>query len=169
MAGRGDDVPPPGNYEQSATSATHIDYLVRGMKLEKDHFVVLTGRLPNFPDTRKGARRLEAAEARYWSITGYHVPMGAEFLEAFLGGQQPGITSQSVMDDEVVIDGQRDYVIVFSRDNERPSNASRENGVTWVDWGFSGEISWTLRWLSVGPEWKAPFAPTPQNLGSRAD
>jgi hypothetical protein len=41
--------------------------------------------------------------------------------------------------------------------------------VTWVDWGPSAEISWTLRWLTVGPEWTAPNAPTPQKLGTKTD
>lgn len=169
VAARGDDVPAPGDYDQSATSATHIDYLVRGMALERDHLVALSGTLPTFPDTRNGARRMTKAEARYWSITGYHVPRGFDFLGALFSGDPQGLASQSIMDDEVLIDSNRRYVIVFSRDNERPRNATEINGVTWVDWGASAEISWTLRWLSVGPEWKADFAPTPENIGSRSD
>lgn len=169
VAGRGDDQPAPGNYEQSATSATHIDYLVRGMNLERDRVVVLTGKLPTFPDTRIGADRMAAAQMRYWSITGYHVPRGFDFLKALFSDDPQGLASQSIMDDEVVLDQNRHYAIVFSRDNERPRNATEANGVNWVDWGASAEISWTLRWLSVGPEWKADFAPTPQHIGSRAD
>lgn len=169
VAARGDDAPPPGDYDQSATSATHIDYLVRGMALERDHVAVLIGKLSTFPDTRGGARRMVRAEARYWSITGYHVPRGFDFLSALLSGDPQGLASQSIMDDEVLIDSQRRFMIVFSRDDERPRNATAANGVTWVDWGASAEISWTLRWLSVGPEWKADFAPSPENLGARSD
>lgn len=169
VGGRGDGLAPPNDYEQSATSATHIDYLVRSMSLERDHVVVLTGRMPTFPDTRDGATRMQRAQMRYWSITGYHVPSGTEFISALTGGQPAGLAVQSVMDDEVVLDGNRDYVIVLSRDGERPDNARPEAGVTWVDWGPSGEVNWTLRWMSVGPEWKAPFAPTPAHIGSRSD
>ena len=169
VAGRGDHVPAPGNYEQSATSATHIDYLVRGMNLERDHVVVMSGRLPTFPDTRDGSRTLTRADVRYWSITGYHVPRGLDFLGAVMGAQPPGVTVHSVMDDEVVLDRDRNYVIVFSRDNEKPSNALASNGATWVDWGASAEISWTLRWLTVGPDWRAPYGPIPQHIGDRAD
>lgn len=169
VAGRGDTIPAPGNYDQSATSATHIDYLVRGMNLERNHVVIMTGKLPTFPQTRDGQARMEAAQARYWSITGYHVPRGFDFVPAALGLTTSGLASQSIMDDEVIIDEQRNYVIVFSRDNERPSNATAVNRVNWVDWGASAEISWTFRWMSIAPEWRAPFAPTPQNLGSRSD
>lgn len=169
VAARGDEMPAPGNYEQSATSATHIDYLVRGMALERNHLVALTGKLPTFPDTRNGARRMEAAEMRYWSLTGYHVPRGFDFLAALFSSDPQGLASQSIMDDEVLIDGDRHYLIVLSRDTERPRNATAANRVSWVDWGASGEISWTLRWLSVGPEWKADFAPSPENIGSSSD
>lgn len=112
---------------------------------------------------------MRRAQARYWSITGYHVPRGLDFIGAALGNGTIGLTSQSIMDDEVVIDGARNYAIVFSRDGERPNNATAQNGISWVDWGASAEISWTLRWMSIGPEWTTARAPRPDNLGDRSD
>ena len=38
-----------------------------------------------------------------------------------------------------------------------------------MDWGPSAHVSWTLRWLTVGPEWTDANAPTPQHLGRKGD
>jgi hypothetical protein len=168
VAGRGFDLAAPNNYEQSATSATYIDYLVRGMALGKDKVVVLTGKLPTFPTTRNGDKVMQAGQMRYWSLVGYEVPDGWEVLKTLLGSTRPiGIVTQMVMDEDIVLDRDRRYVIVLSRGGERPRNATAQNGVTWVDWGPSSEVSWTLRWLTVGPEWTHDSAPTPQKLDSR--
>jgi hypothetical protein len=170
VAGRGYDLPPPNNYEQSATSATNVDYLVRGMALGKDKVVVLTCKLPTFPATRDGQPVMRGAQMRYWSLTGYEVPDGWSVLRTLFGSQRPiGVAAHAVMDEDMVLDAERRYVIVLSRAQDRPANATAANGVTWVDWGPSAEISWTLRWLTVGPEWTAPNAPTPQKLGTRTD
>jgi hypothetical protein len=170
VAARGYDLPAPNNYEQSATSATYIDYLVRGMALGADKVVVLTGKLPTFPATRGGDAVMRGADMRYWSLTGYEVPDGWSLLRTLFGSQRPiGLAAHAVMDEDIVLDRDRRYVIVLSRAKERPANANAANGVTWVDWGPSSEISWTLRWLTVGPEWQGANAPTPQKLGTRAD
>jgi hypothetical protein len=144
--------------------------LVRGMALGRDKVVVLTGKLPTFPATRGGDAVMNGGEMRYWSLTGYEVPDGWGLLRTLFGSQRPiGVAAHAVMDEDIVLDRDRRYVIVLSRANERPANANVANGVTWIDWGPSSEISWTLRWLTVGPEWKGTNAPTPQKLGTRAD
>jgi hypothetical protein len=168
VAGRGSDLPPPNNYEQSATSATYIDYLVRGMSCERDHVVVLTGKLPTFPDTARGGP-MTAAQMRYWSIVGYAVAEGWDFLDSLKPNAIFGAATHVVRDDEIVLDRQRNYVIALSRPNDRPANATANNGVTWRDWGPAGKISWTLRWLTVGPEWKGRMTPSPELLGRRAE
>jgi hypothetical protein len=170
VAARGYEMSPPNNYEQSATSATYVDYLVRGMALGKDKVVVLTGKLPTFPATRGGNATMDAGEMRYWSLTGYEVPDGWGVLRTLFGSQRPiGIAAHAVMDEDIVLDKDRRYVIALSRASDKPTNATAANGVTWVDWGPSSEISWTLRWLTVGPEWTSTNAPTPQKLGTKAD
>ncbi len=170
VAGRGLDMTPPNNYEQSATSATYVDYLSRGMSLGKDGVAVLSGKLPTFPATRNGEPVMRGGKMRYWSITGYEVPDGWSMPRTVLGSQRPiGLAAHAVMDEDIVLDGERRYLIVLSRAQDRPANATAANGVTWIDWGPSAEISWTLRWLTVGPEWTAANAPTPSKLGSRAD
>jgi hypothetical protein len=171
VAGRGADLVPPNNYEQSATSATYVDYLGRGMALSKGQVAVLTGKLPTFPLTYEGEPSMRAAQMRYWSIVGYEIPQGWDFAKAMMGAQvRPGgLAVHEVFDEEMVLDAQRRYVIVLSRPEDRPRNAGVRDGVTWVNWGPAGSVAWTLRWLTVGPEWTGPMAPTPQNLGWRVD
>lgn len=169
VAGRGSELPAPSDYEQSATSATYVDYLVRGMCLGANRVVALTGRLPTIPRTRNGVPRMTAAQARYWSLVGYAVPSGWDFVKAFDKNAVIGSAVHAVMDEELVLDGERRYLIVLSRPADRPRNATAANGVTWVDWGPSAHISWTLRWLTVGPEWTDAKAPTPQHIGRKGD
>ena len=64
------------------------------------------------------------------------------------------------MDDEIVLDEKRRYIIVLSRSFERPRNATAANGVTWIEWGPTSTAQWSLRWMSVHPEWHFPLAPT---------
>jgi hypothetical protein len=168
VSARGSDLAPPNNYEQSSTSATYIDYLVRGMSCGPGKVVVLTGRLPTFPDTAKGGP-MTKAQMRYWSMVGYAVPEGLDFLGALSADAVQGVATHAVRDDELVLDDRRDYVIALSRPEDRPANAVAQAGVTWVDWGPAGKISWTNRWLSVGPEWKGSMIPTPEKLGRRGE
>jgi hypothetical protein len=157
VTSRGEDQAPPGNYEPSASTCTYINYLGRGMNLGWGKIAVLTGKLPTFPNTRNGASTMSAAQMRYWSLTGY---------DANFDPNQKliGVAVTSVMDDEIVLDDQRRYTIVYSRPEDRPANATAKSGVTWVNWGPTATHSWTLRWMSVAPEWNMPIAPNEVNL-----
>lgn len=156
VTGRGEDQPPPANYEVHATGCTYINYLVRGMSVGKGKVAVLTGKLPTYPKTRNGEPVMERAECRYWSITSYD--------SSFPFAKVPGCAMTSVMDDEVVTDADGRYVIVYSRREDRPRNARPENGVTWLEWGDIPTQSFTFRWMSVAPEWNMPIAPNEENL-----
>jgi len=162
VCGRGEDMPPPGNYEPSATTCTYINYLLRGMALGKGMVCVLTGRLPTTPRTRNGESLVERAQARYWSLTGYDMSLVAKDGYA-------GAAVHSIMDDEIVVDSQQRYVMVFSRAEDRPANAAPAAGVTWVNWGPTSKQSWTLRWLSVAPDWVFSKTPHEKNLGWETD
>jgi hypothetical protein len=153
--GRGQDRPPPHNYEPHATTATHNTYLGRTMSIGAGKVAVLTGRMPTFPDTRGGAPRMTAAQARYWSICGYDNNMFA---------QLPGSAIHCRMDDEIALDARRRYVIVYSRLQDRPRNARRAGGVTWVDWGPTNELGLMIRWKTVRPEWSFDRSPDERNL-----
>jgi hypothetical protein len=169
VAGRGHDLSAPNNYEQSATSCTYIDYLARSMTCGDGKVVVLTGKLPRIPRTRDGQARMEGGEARYWSLVGYHIPDGWDFVRALSPDAVNGVAQHAVMDEEVVLQNDRRYVICLSRRQDRPRNATADAGVTWVDWGAAPKVSWTLRWMTVGPDWSAPNAPTPAKVGPHGD
>ncbi len=156
-AGRGEDVPPPGNYENSATCCNYINYLTRGMSLGSGKVVVLTGKLPTTPRTRNGEARMTAAQARYWSLTAYSQAWPKK--DGFCGA-----ALYSICDEDILTDAQRRYVIVFSRPEDRPINAYPSNGVTWVNWGPVARVSWTIRWMSVMPEWSFEKTPHETNL-----
>lgn len=162
VAGRGEDLPAPGNFEPSATSCTYINYLLRGMSIDWGKVIIITGKLPTTPRTRNSERMMTAAQARYWSITGYD----PAFPDADGYG---GAAIHSLMDDELVLDEQRRYIIVYSWTWTKPNNANAANGVTWKDWGPTGKQSLTIRWLSVHPEWSFELVPNEQNLGWKGD
>lgn len=158
LTSRGANQPPPGNYESSTSRCIYISYLSRGMTINNGKVAVLTGRLPKTPSTRKGEVTMQGGQARYFSITSYPTP--DMFDLSFIG---PALTS--VMDDAIVTDTEGRYVIVYSRQQDRPKNAYPRNGVTWVDWGDTASQGWVLRQLSVHPDWRDPqIVPDVTNL-----
>ena len=158
--GRDQDLPGAAHYEPSATTATYINYFARSMSCQRGKVVVLSGRLPTTPRTRAGQPTVQKAQARYWSLVGYTIPTLGETLGIlFNPNAVAGLPVQAVMDEEIVTDKDQRYVLVLSRPEDRPANATAAAGVTWLDWGPRGEVSWTLRWMSVQPEWS--FALTP--------
>ena len=162
MNGRGEDLAAPNNYEQSATTCIYINYLTRAMSLGAGKVMVLEGQMPTYPDTRGGAKTMTGAQMRYWSLSGYDIALP----------QSDGYTGAvlvSLMDDEIVLDKERRYMIVLSRAEDRPRNATRENGVTWANWGQTGTLAFTLRWMSIAPQWTFPLAPDEDHLRRETD
>lgn len=154
--GRGENQPAPACYEPHATGCNYINYLQRGFSIKKDYVIVLTGKLPTFPDTRNSAKEMTKAQCRYFSFTTYD----ADFPFAKL----PGLEQSSVMDDEIKIDDERKYMIVYSRVEDKPTNATANNNVTWVNYGNTCTQAITLRWMSVGPDWAFDKTPNETNL-----
>lgn len=156
VTGRGENQPAPACYEPHATGCNYIGYLQRGIAIKEGYVAVLTGKLPTFPDTRNGANKMVEAECRYFSFTGYDA--------GFPFAKLPGLEQNSLMDDEIIIDEERKYIIVYSRKQDQPKNATAENNVTWVDFGQTGTQAITLRWMSVSDGWLMDKAPTEENL-----
>ena len=161
--GRGASQPAHGKLEPHATAAVHINYLVRGMCLNTGKVMVFSGQLPTFPNTRGGQATATAAQSRYWSITGYTTTL--DVTKPLSPTNIPGQLLTSIMDDELVLDAQRRYVLVYSRAADRPSNATAANGVTWKEFGPQGCQAFTLRWMSIPPEWSFAKAPDAAHLG----
>ena len=75
------------------------------------------------------------------------------------------INYNSLMDDEIVVNENNEYVIVYSTAEDRPRNAVPQNGVTWCDWGPRSRQTLTIRWMSVMPDWYLPgYTPDEYNL-----
>lgn len=154
--GRGENQPAPASSDPHATGCNYTSYMTSGVSIKKGKVFVLTGKLPTFPNTRKGAETMEAAQCRYWSMTTYDAD--------FPFSEVKGLENTCVMDDELVLDENRNFIIVYSRSEDRPINATAENGITWVDWGNTGTQAFTWRWISVSPEWAFEQTPNEINL-----
>ena len=50
-----------------------------------------------------------------------------------------GMGTDGISDFQFPLDEDRNYTIVVSRPEDRPANATDENGVAWMDWGTRGE------------------------------
>lgn len=156
MFNRGMDTTPPGNVAHAATECNYISYLLRPMNLGKDKVIVLTGKLPTFPSTRNGEKIMEKGQVRYLSIT-------HQYGDAKKG--QYKVPYGSLMDDEIIVNNNNEYIIVYSCKEDRPKNAYPEFGVTWQEWGSPSTQTFVLRWLSVMPDWYLPkYAPDEKNI-----
>lgn len=154
---RGEDAEPPGDYEGSSTACKNNNFLTRMCQLGPGKVYVITGRMPTFPRTRDGEPIMQGGEIRYWSICQYGKGEGDKYETAVNYG--------ALMDDEIVLNGNNEYVIVYSKAEDRPANATPENGITWADWGPRTRQTLTIRWMSVMPEWHLPrYAPDEYNL-----
>jgi hypothetical protein len=93
--------------------------------------LVLRGRMPKFPNTflEKGGKGLETMtdwESRYWSLIICEAPPS-------------GLSNDGLTDMQVPLDKDGHYTIVICREEDRPANATEENGVVWMDWSTRGE------------------------------
>lgn len=156
---RGADASPPGNFECGATCCNYISYLLRPMALGKEKVIIITGKLPAYPHTRNGEPTMGGGEVRYFSITHQQGSGG-------LGKSvYTSVPHGSLMDDEITVNEHGEYIIVYSRAEERPHNAVPEHGVTWQEWGSSSHQVFVIRWMSVTPHWHLPqFAPDEINI-----
>ena len=153
----------PGNLEAAATLSNYTSYLSRPFVLEPGKVLVVTGKLPTTPNTRSMPATMLPAQARYWSISRYLPwPTIIPGLEEQKG---EGLCLSSLMDDEVVVDGQNGYIIVYSKSEDKPSNARSESGVTWQSLGPANFGSLTVRWMSVWPDhFMEAYAPHSRNI-----
>jgi hypothetical protein len=83
---------------------------------------VFRAKMPTFPDTYAGTKIMPDGQVKYWSVL-------------TLASAPSGELWDGVFDMMVPLDKDGYYTIVVSRPEDRPKNATRENGVTWIDWG----------------------------------
>ena len=92
---------------------------------------VMRGKMPTFPNTYAGAggKGLEVmpdAQTQYWSLVSCEAAPSGQIVD--------GLT-----DMQVPLDKDGNYTIVYSRKEDRPKNATVENGVAWIEWSPRGE------------------------------
>ena len=99
-------------------------YLSAFTSREHGDVLVLTGRLPDVARTYEGVRVFRPGQLRFWSMcNGTIFPSGATE------------TIDCVFDEEVVVTPDQRFRIVVSTPEDRPANARRGCGVTWMAWG----------------------------------
>lgn len=92
---------------------------------------VMRGKMPIFPDTYagvggKGLEVMPDAQTQYWSLVSCEAAPSGQIVDALYDMQVP-------------LDTDRNYTIVYSRREDRPENATTENGVAWIEWSPRGE------------------------------
>jgi hypothetical protein len=92
---------------------------------------VMRGKMPTFPNTYAGAggKGLEVmpeAQTQYWSLVSCEAMPSGQIVDALTDMQVP-------------LDEDGNYTIVYSRKEDRPANATLENGVAWIEWSPRGE------------------------------
>ena len=106
-------------------------YLATYLSRRYGSVYVMQGKMPTFPDTYagkegKGAATMSAAQSQYWSLVS---------CESVPSGQ----VVDGLTDFQIPLDKDRNYTIVVSRPEDRPENATLENGVAWMKWSPRGE------------------------------
>jgi hypothetical protein len=106
-------------------------YLITYLSRKFGPVYVMRGKMPTYPNTYAGAggKGLEImpdAQTQYWSLVSCEAPPSGRIVD--------GVT-----DMQVPLDTDGNYTIVVSRPEDRPKNATVENGVAWVEWSAQGE------------------------------
>jgi hypothetical protein len=106
-------------------------YLVTFLSRKFGPVYVMRGKMPAFPNTfsggdGRGLKVMPDYQTVYWSLVSCEAPPSGRIVDG-------------VADMQVPLDGQGNYTIVVSRPEDRPKNATLENGVAWVEWSPRGE------------------------------
>lgn len=102
-------------------SNVHNAYLFAVLSRDHGEMVVTRVKVPTFPDTRNGAKKMGRGQVRYFSMCENH-----------------GLTQRFIAcraDDQTVIDKAGYATYVVSTPEQRPATATAECGVTWLPWG----------------------------------
>lgn len=118
---------------------------------------VMQGKMPTFPNTYagasgKGLEIMPTAQTQYFSLVSCEAAPSGQIVD--------GLT-----DMQVPLDNDGNYTIVYSRKEDRPANATLENGIAWIEWSPRGEGidspknrtdfgMLMLRIMANNPDWK---------------
>jgi hypothetical protein len=113
-------IPRTGAADGGANASTA--YLVNYLSRRYGALYVFRAKLPTFPDTWANTKLMPNGEVKYWSV-------------ATMATLTSGSLWDGVFDMQVPVDKDGFYTIVVSLPEDRPKNATAENGITWIDWG----------------------------------
>jgi hypothetical protein len=113
---------------------------------------VFQGKMPTFPDTFAGTETMPGGQVQYWSNT-------------TVGSGPSGEVWDGLSDFQVPLDDDRNYTIVVSSPEDRPTNATDENGIAWMDWGPGEGLDddprnrtdfgmMIMRFMACDPDWE---------------
>lgn len=107
------------------------NYLVVQLSRKFGPVVVTRGKLPSFPDTYSGASEtgleiMPKAQVQYLSVVSCEAAPSGQIVDG-------------LSDMQIPLDADGNYTIVYSRAEDRPANATAENGVAWLEWSPRGE------------------------------
>jgi hypothetical protein len=105
-----------------------IRYLYAPISRGYGPVLVVQAKLPTFPQTYGGARRMGSGQVRFWSLCSTEGPITTR-TEACLADRQVPLTKK------------RRFRIVVSRPEDRPSNATSRCGVAWLRWALRGDTA----------------------------
>ncbi|MDQ3876742.1 MAG: hypothetical protein M3290_00090 [Actinomycetota bacterium] len=101
-------------------SNEQVAYLFTRTSRQFGDILVVHAKAPSFPDTRRGVSVVSHRDVRYWSVC-----------------QNEGATQRVVAcspDYQTAIRNGH-FTIVISDPKDRPTNADRAHGITWLPWG----------------------------------
>lgn len=110
---------------------TETQYMIVHLSRQFGPVFVTRGKLPTFPDTYAGATGqglavMPDAQTQYFSIVSCEAAPSGQIVDGLIDMQIP-------------VDKDGNYTIVYSRAEDRPANATEENGVAWIEWSPRGE------------------------------
>jgi hypothetical protein len=110
-----------GNPYYGAFGNQQNAYLTASISRRFGDLVVIHGKAPTFPDTRRGVAPYAPSDVRYWS---------------FCQNSNSTRVNSCAADFEANVKGGY-YTYVVSDPDQRPRNAKASNGVAWLPWGAS--------------------------------
>jgi hypothetical protein len=101
-------------------------YVLTHLSRRFGEVLVIRGKMPTFPRTYRGARRMPRGQVRFWSLCSNE-------------GRVTTYAPDCLADRQVPLTRNRRFTIVVSKTADRPRNARARCGVGWLRWPRNGE------------------------------
>jgi hypothetical protein len=98
------------------------EYMVNYLSRKFGPVYVFRAKMPTFPNTFDGTKTMPDGQVQYWSVVTVASPPSGDLWDGIFDMMAP-------------LDQDGFYTIVVSRPEDRPKNATKENGVAWINWG----------------------------------